>query len=306
MTEASDGQPPKDRPRPSGEQLAEHLSELLTVEEIDRDVYRGPLNPYSKGRVFGGQVIAQALAAASATVDPDRRIHSLHAYFLRPGDSDLPILHLVDRDFDGGTFSNRRVVARQNGMPILNLVASFQRPEEGYDHARPMPDVPPPEEVMTNEEAVAAHGDALPEQVKKFLLRSHPLDIRRVANGVPFALEPKEPEQHMWFRLRSKLPGDDVQQHRIVLAYATDIGLLSTSMLPHGESWLTGNIIAASIDHAVWFHADAPVDEWLLYTMESPWAGHGRGHNYGRIYTRDGTLVADIAQEGLIRRRRPK
>ncbi|TDW67405.1 acyl-CoA thioesterase-2 [Novosphingobium sp. PhB55] len=271
----------------------EELRDLLNVEEIDTGIFRGAASAEEMGRVYGGQVVAQALAAAARGVDPERQAHSLHAYFLRAGDSARPIIYRVLPDFDGGSFSNRRVVAMQGGKPILNLAASFHRPEEGLSHAVPMPDVPAPDECPDFRDALAAAGQKLPS----FLLdRLAAFDIR----PCPPVRGGDLPQRQEWFRLARPLGSDDTMQ-RVLLAYASDFALVSTALMPHGLGFFSPGVTGASLDHAIWFHQTPPIDDWLLYAMDSPWSGHARGFARGAIYTRSGELVASVAQEGLLR-----
>ena len=293
-------------PEPTLETLVAQLTALLDVEELDTDLYRGPRNPGGVGRVFGGQVIGQALQAAQRSVSgaegTDKVAHSLHAYFMRPGDEDFPIVYRVVRDFEGRSFATRRVIAMQKGKPILNMAASFHRPEDGLHHQAPMPDVPPPEALRSERELREEIREQVPEKFRRFFLRARPIEIRPVNPRNWFAPEPQEPVQHSWFRVVAPLP-DDPALHRAMLAYATDMTLLGTCMLPHGVSWMTGQIQTASLDHSIWLHEPFRFDEWLLYTTDSPWSGHSRGFNRGRIYAQDGRLIANVAQEGLIRAR---
>jgi acyl-CoA thioesterase-2 len=291
-------------PHTSPAELAQALLDLLTVEEIDTDLYRGPRQPGGVGRVFGGQVIAQALQAAQRSVE-GKDAHSLHAYFMRPGDEGFPIIFRVVRDFDGRSFATRRVIAMQRGAPILNLAASFQVAEEGLHHQDAMPDVPGPEELRSEADLRREQADAIPEKFRRHLLRARPIEIRPVSPRSWFRPVVSEPQQHSWFRLAAPIE-DDPATHRAVLAYASDMTLLGTSMLPHGVNWMSGSIQTASLDHALWLHEPFRADEWLLYACDSPWAGHARGMNRGRIFSRDGRLVASVAQEGLIRRREPR
>ena len=279
--------------------LTAQLVDLLDVEEIDTDLYRGKRQPGGVGRVFGGQVIAQALQSAQRSVE-DKAAHSLHAYFMRPGDENFPIVFRVVRDFDGGSFATRRVIAMQRGQPILNMAASFQRPEDGLHHQDAMPDVPPPDALQSEAELRSQYLDEIPERLRRFFLRARPIEMRPVNPRSMTRPEPTDPVYHSWFRVVGTLP-DDPAIHRAMLSYASDMALLGTAMLPHGKSWLTDKVQTASLDHAVWLHEPFRADEWLLYTTDSPWAGHGRGFNRGRIFTRDGQLVANTAQEGLIR-----
>ncbi len=283
------------------EQLVQQLVTLLDVEEIDRDLYRGSRQPGGVGRVFGGQVIAQALQSAQRSVE-GKIAHSLHAYFMRPGDEDYPIIYRVVRDFDGGSFANRRIIALQRGQPILNMIASFQRPEDGLRHQDAMPDVPPPEELRSENEVRKEYSTEIPEKFRPFFLRERPIEIRPCDPRYWMHPEPRPAVQSSWFRLVGTAP-DDPALHRAILAYASDMALLGTSMLPHGVNWLTTRMQTASLDHAVWLHEDFRADEWLLYHCDSPWAGHGRGFNRGQIFTQDGRLVASTSQEGLIRLR---
>lgn len=294
-----DSSPPARADTPTA--LVEQLIHLLNVEEIDTDLYRGARQPGGVGRVFGGQVIAQALQSAQRSVD-DKAAHSLHAYFMRPGDENFPIIFRVVRDFDGGSFATRRVIAMQRGKPILNMAASFQRAEEGLHHQDAMPDVALPEALKSEGALRLDHIDEIPEKLRPFFLRARPIEIRPVTPRSLTRPEPVAPVWNSWFRVVAPLP-DDPALHRAMLSYASDMALLGTAMLPHGKSWLTDRMQTASLDHAVWLHEPFRADDWLLYSTDSPWAGHGRGFNRGRIFTRDGRLVASTTQEGLIRLR---
>ncbi|MET1755954.1 acyl-CoA thioesterase II [Novosphingobium sp. RD2P27] len=275
------------------------LKRLLVVEELDTDLYRGISSPQLQGRVFGGQVIAQALAAASGSVGPERVAHSLHAYFLRAGNNARPIIYRVIRDFDGGSFANRRVVALQDGKPILNLAASFHRQEEGLSHTARMPAVPGPDHAMPITRILSELRAELPASLaallKAFDMRAGQPDSQ--GNG-PLGM----PSQHSWFRLDPVL-GPELA--RITLAYASDFAFVSTALLPHGIQWFSPAIQGASLDHAIWFHDDPPLGEWLLYAMESPWSGKARGFCRGSVYDQSGRLIASMAQEGLMRHRPP-
>jgi acyl-CoA thioesterase-2 len=283
------------------ELLVETLVALLDLEALDTDLYRGARLPGGKGRVFGGQVIGQALQAAQRSVE-DKVAHSLHAYFMRAGDAEQPIVFQVTRDFDGRSFATRRVMALQGGQPMLVLAASFQHEEEGLHHQDMMPDVPPPEALGSEAEVQAEMGDELSDPVRRFLAQPRPIEMRPVAPGDWLRSEPRPPVQHSWFRTVAPLP-DDPMLHRAVLAYASDMLLLGTSMMPHSVRLGDPRMQTASLDHALWLHEPFRFDDWLLYTTDSPWAGNGRGFNRGRIFTRDGRLVASVAQEGLIRKR---
>ncbi|MDR6147113.1 acyl-CoA thioesterase-2 [Sphingomonas sp. SORGH_AS870] len=287
---------------PSPEALARGLVALLDVEEIDTDLYRGARRPGGEGRVFGGQVIAQALQAAQRSTDAPRAAHSLHAYFMRAGDERYPIIYRVERDFEGRSFATRRVIAMQKGKPILNLACSFQTPEDGLHHQDAMPDVPMPDSLASERDLLASLGDRVPAPIRAFLSRPRPIELRPVDPRQLLQPEPREPTQAIWFRLVAPI-GDDPTLHRAVLAYASDFALLGTSTLPHGVNWLIDNMQTASLDHALWLHEPFRADQWLLYTTDSPWAGHARGFNRGRIFTAEGRLVASVAQEGLIRLR---
>ncbi len=283
-------------------ELAARLVELLALECIDVDLFRGgrTLEPWT--RVFGGQVIGQALMAACRTVDEDRLPHSLHAYFVRPGDPESPILYEVERDRDGRSFTSRRVVARQHGKPILNLAASFHIREPGLTHQVAMPDVPGPDGLANERQIIESIIDRIPEARRPLVLRDRPLEFRPIYPNALVSAAPSDPSQAYWFRVVAPLPDDQIL-HRVALAYASDMMLLATSMLPHDVHWLTGGIQEASLDHAIWMHDDVRVDDWLLYTQDSPWSGGARGMNRGLIFSRDGRLVATVMQEGLIRPR---
>jgi len=291
-----------EKPPPSPECLVERLKTLLDVEELDRDLYRGMRRPGGRGRVFGGQVIAQALMAATRSTEVDQAAHSLHAYFMRPGDEAYPIIYRVVRDHDGRSFSTRRVIAMQRGIPILNLAASFHSPETGFAHQATMPDVPPPEALIDEAEHMAQYRDQIPERIADLVLHPRPIQIRRVEARSPLEAVKRPPLAHVWFRAAGPV-GNDRAMHRAILAFASDMALLGTCMLPHGVSWMTHDVLTASLDHALWLHEDVAVDDWLLYVTDSPWSGHARGFNRGQIFSRDGRLVASTAQEGLVRMR---
>ncbi len=287
----------------SAQALVTELEELLTVNRMGDGWYLGIRKPGGVGRVFGGQVIAQALAAAQDTVSPERAAHSLHAYFMRAGNEDYEITYRVERDFDGGSFSTRRVIALQQDRPILNMACSFQKAEEGLSHQNPMPDVPPPEELKDEAELRILYADQVPEKFRANFVRERAFESRPVNARDWLGGDKRRPAaQDVWFRLRTKTV-DDPAMHRSMLAYQSDSWLLGTCTLAHGVTWLTPGMMSASLDHTVWLHDDFRVDDWLLYSCDSPWTGHGRGFNRGAIYTRDGRLVATCAQEGLIRLR---
>jgi acyl-CoA thioesterase-2 len=297
---------------PTNEQLVEALVRLLTVQKAAADVFIGRQQEDGIGRVFGGQVLAQALQAAQATIPEDKAAHSLHAYFLRGGREGAPIEYRIERDFDGRSFANRRVVAVQESedgtpTPILNLTASFQVPEDGLEHVdAPMPDVEGPENLKSDMEQRRAMadklGDRMSEAQRRLMLRPRPIEMRTLDKLHWMNSEPREPRAHTWFRTAAPLP-DDPALHRAVITYASDYTLLGTSALPHGLSWMRGELVGASLDHAIWFHREARADEWLLYCTDAPWSGGGRGFNRGRIFNQSGDLVASVAQEGMMRKR---
>ena len=291
------------------EQLVAELVRLLTVAPADENAFTGNQQPGGIGRVFGGQVIAQALQSAQATAPEGMEAHSLHAYFLRGGREGMDIDYAVAADLDGRSFANRRVVARQEGSPILNLTASFQRPEEGLEHEdSPMPEVTAPEDLPSDMEMrrkfLAEMGE-VSEAQRTLMLRPRPIEMRTSDRLHWMNSDRKPPRAHSWFKAVAPLP-DDPALHRAVIAYASDYTLLGTSVLPHGLSWARGELKGASLDHAIWFHRPAleafRADEWLLYATDSPWSGGGRGFNRGRIFNRSGDLVASVAQEGVVRR----
>jgi acyl-CoA thioesterase II len=292
-------------PPPSPQETVDRLVRLLDVEEIDTDLYRGARLPEGRGRVFGGQVIAQALTAAMRSVEGGKVAHSLHAYFMRAGDEALPIVYRVERDFEGRSFATRRIIALQRGQPILNMAASFQTPEEGLSHQDPMPDAPDPETLESEVALMRREREAAGLPMEPWFARARPIEIRPVQPRSILHPEPREPRFCVWFRAVAPA-GDDPDVHRAILAYASDMALLSTAMLPHGVIWTTPGMQSASLDHAVWLHEPARADDWLLYATDSPWSGHARGFNRGRIFSRDGRLVASVAQEGLIRLRTPR
>jgi acyl-CoA thioesterase-2 len=275
------------------------LLKLLELERIEDRIFRGESRDLGGARVFGGQVLGQALTAASYTVQ-DRRVHSLHAYFLVAGDVNAPIVYEVELARDGKSFSNRRVVAIQHGQPIFNMTASFQVPEEGLEHSVPMPQVPGPEGLPDVRELPPDVLAKVPEKMRRFLTHERPFEFRPV-EPIHVVMPPRAaPVRHIWLKTLAKLPDDD-DLHRNVLAYVSDYQLVSTATLPHGIHFAEGNVQLASLDHAMWFHRPFRADEWLLYAMESPNASGGRGLALGRFFTRAGALVASTAQEGVVR-----
>ena len=279
----------------------EGLIGLLDLEEIEQNHYRATSPSTGWQRVYGGQVIGQALVAASRTVPEDRLAHSLHGYFLRPGATDIPILYKVDRIRDGRSFTTRRVAAIQNGDAIFAMSISFQIAEDGFSHQMDMPEVPLPEELADEADVRKQHMAALPDGYASDYDISHmPIDLRPVNPYNIFDPEPREARQLCWMRCRDTLPDDD-RLHQCVLAYLSDWTLIDTATYPHAVSYLQTNMQVASLDHAMWFHRPFRADEWLLYVQDSPSAGGARGLTRGLIYDRTGVLVASTTQEGLIR-----
>ena len=278
------------------------LLAMLDLESLGEMNFGGTSPPEPSVRIFGGQVLAQALIAAARTVDPRRLCHSCHAYFLRPGDPKLPIRFEVDPSRDGASFSVRRVVALQKGQQIFVLSASFQKSEAGFEHQLPMPAAPPPESLEDNQQ-VLLREETLTGAAREWVARERPFEIRSVLSRGPLGSDrpARAPLDHIWLKARGALP-DDPALHRALLAFVSDMSLLDTALLPHGKS-IFSNVQVASLDHAMWFHRPFRADEWLLYVQDSPSASGARGFNRGAIYTRDGVLVASVAQEGLIRPR---
>jgi acyl-CoA thioesterase-2 len=280
-------------------QLLEDLIKVMTLERLEIDLFRGGSRDIGSPQVFGGQVLGQALVAATATVD-DRVVHSLHAYFLRRGDFNSPIVYEVDRALDGKHFSSRRVVAIQNGRQIFNMSASFQLAETGLEHQISMPDVPQPESLPDLESHYLEVADKLPAAARRVLQQKRPFEFRPVQSPDPLRREKSEGLKYVWFRAVDTL-ADDEALHRCLLAYASDFHLLDTALKPHGVSLISPKLVIASIDHAMWFHRSVRVDDWLLYAIDSPSASGARGFTRGSVFARDGRLVASAAQEGLIR-----
>jgi acyl-CoA thioesterase-2 len=275
---------------------------LLDLEAIEENLFRGLSPPEPVQRVFGGQVLAQALVAAARTVDETRLCHSFHAYFLRPGDPKVPILYQVDRSRDGASFTSRRVVAIQHGAQIFTLAASFQKNEPGFEHQAQMPVVPDPETLEDDRQVLLRQPDLAPA-ARAWLSRERAFETRSVLGRGPSGPSGDRPARaaldHIWLRTRGSLPDDPVLQ-RALLAFVSDMSLLDTALLPHGKS-IFSDVKVASLDHAMWFHRPFRADDWLLYVQDSPSASGARGFNRGAIYTREGMLVASVAQEGLIR-----
>lgn len=274
--------------------------DILDLEQIEVNIFRGQNRPLGRTRVYGGQVLAQALVAAGRTVADARFTHSLHAYFILPGDLDAPIIYDVDRLRDGGSFTTRRVTAIQHGRPIFNLSCSFHKEEPGMDHQSEMPNVPGPDDLPSEVELARGISEMIPESVRDIYTRDRPIEFRPVNPINPFAPDKRVPLSHTWVRAVDEVPGGVLMQQAI-LAYASDWGLLGAALLPHGHSFFQREVQAASLDHAIWFHRPFKAHEWLLYTMESPSASGARGFTRGSLHTQQGELVASVVQEGLIR-----
>jgi len=276
------------------------LLHLLELEKIEENLFRGESTNVGSSRVFGGQVLAQSLYAAMRTTPEDRYVHSLHAYFILPGDIHQPIIFQVDRIRDGGSFTTRRVQAIQKGQTIFLMSASFQLQQEGFDHQINMPNVSPPENLVSWEDLVQQYGEMLPENIKNFLNLDRPIEFRPVEMINPAIPAKSQPFRHVWMKAKGEML-DSHRAHSCVLAYTSDYNLLTTALLPHGKETSFGNIQLASLDHAMWFHRDFKVDDWLLYAIDSPSSSNARGFTRGNIFTREGRLVASVVQEGLIR-----
>jgi acyl-CoA thioesterase-2 len=278
------------------------LLDLLDIEQIEVNMFRGVSPAEGWQRVYGGQVIGQALVAASRTVEDESRVaHSLHGYFLRPGDTTIPILYSVDRIRDGRSFNTRRVVAVQRGQAIFSMSVSFQVMEEGLHHQIDMPaGIKPPEECATEAELREAYIDKIPEEFKNNFERPRPIEMRFMEPINDFEPEPMAPYQHVWIRAADTMP-DDIRLNQCLLAYASDMTLLDTCYRPHGIGWSNENFQVASLDHSMWFHRPFKTDDWLLYAQDSPYSGGARGFNRGSFYTQAGQLIASATQEGLIR-----
>jgi acyl-CoA thioesterase II len=277
------------------------LIDLLALERSGDDAFRGRSQDLGWGRIFGGQVLGQALSAAAQTVPRDRHVHSLHAYFLRVGELTIPIDYQVERIRDGGSFTNRRVVAHQPGGSIFTMAASFQREESGLEHQDHMPEAPPPESLPTERERLAPFIARLPEHVRARYEADRPFEVRSAGPIEDlFHPVPRPPRRLMWMRAVTPLP-DEPALHRYLLAYISDYLFMTAALAPHGLTWIAPQLQLASIDHAMWFHRPVRVDDWLLHVVDSPSASGARGFASGRFFTRDGRLVASTAQEGLMR-----
>jgi acyl-CoA thioesterase-2 len=277
------------------------LRTLLDLERIEHNIFRGQSRDIGSGSVFGGQALAQALVAAARTVDDDTRTaHSMHGYFILPGDVDAPIVYEVDRLRDGRSFTTRRIVAIQHGRAIFNMAASFHANEDGIDHQSDMPEVAGPDDLPSELELLRKIQDRIPEEKRHFYTQERPIEFRPVDPVDPFDPSPSEPTRHLWLRARGPLPNDPLI-HQSVLAYASDYGLLGTALRPHGLSFASRGLQLATLDHALWFHRPVRTDEWLLYAMDSPSASGARGFTRGQIFSKNGMLVASVSQEGLMR-----
>ncbi len=280
----------------------DELLTLLDLEPLEVNIYRGLNRDIGSSRVFGGQVFAQALVAARRTVDEPREAHSVHGYFILPGDLKAPIVYFVDRLRDGGSFATRRVTAIQHGQAIFNLSASFHRTESGLEHQPVMPEVPPPDELSDELLLIRQMAERIPERYRAVWTQDRPIDVRPVDPVDPFSPDVRAPVRRLWFRARGRMP-DALMLHQAVLAYASDYSLLTTALLPHGVSFRAPELQLASLDHALWLHRPFRADEWLLYSIDSPVTFGARGFARGSIFSQAGDLVASVAQEGLMRLR---
>ena len=295
--------PSKKQPPAAGTGAAlSRLVDILALEPLEQNLYRGQTQKEGWQRVYGGLVLAQALSAAIRTVEMDRLAHSMHGYFLLGGDPGFPIVYDVERVRDGSSFNTRRVKAIQHGRPIFVLSVSFQKAEESFQHQAEMPTVPPPEGLPSERDLLARFGDRLPDNLRTYWGRERPFEMRPVDISRYASRAKAAPRQSVWIRANGTLAGDP-NLHRCLLAYASDFTLLDTALIAHGKLLFDTDIQLASIDHAMWLHAPFRADEWLLYTQESSFAGGARGFCSGRIYTRGGVLVASVTQEGLMRQR---
>ena len=281
----------------------DELLSILDLEQLEHNLYRGRSPKLDWQRIFGGQTIAQALVAAQRTVEPDRFVHSLHGYFMRPGDIRVPIVYEVDRIRDGGSFTTRRVLAIQHGQAIFSLEASFQVDEKGLEHQFALPDDVPPPEGLPTQRQLLERAERVPEAVRRFWARERPLELRPVNLQHYESRDKLPPRQNVWIRLAGPVPDDRALQS-VLLAYLSDMTLLDTSTFAHGRGLFDPDIQAASLDHSMWFHRPHSLDGWLLYAQDSPSSSGSRGFSRGTLYARDGTLIASMAQEGLIRLKR--
>lgn len=287
-------------PAPQG--ALDALLKTLDLEPIEDNLFRGPRGIEGWQRVFGGQVLGQALVAAARTVDADRPVHSLHGYFLLAGDPAREIVYDVERIRDGGSFTTRRVKAIQHGRPIFSMSSSFHKLEAGFEHQAEMPEVPSPEQLPNPKDAIAQLVDELPIAMRSYWSREQPIDMRVADLSRYLMRDKKSPVQHIWIKANGVLPDDPIV-HQAVLAYASDFTLLDTALIAHGKVLFDADVQLASLDHGIWYHRPFRADEWLLYVQDSPSAFGARGFCRGSIYARDGTLIASVVQEGLMRQR---
>jgi len=281
-------------------QVLANLLSLLKLETIELGLYRGQSQDLGFKAVFGGQVMGQALSAAKETLPEERKLHSFHSYFLRPGDASKPIVYEVEDIRDGKSFSTRRVSAIQYGKPIFYMTASFQIEEQGFEHQLPMPQVPGPDELVSDLDFYQQHAAQIPEKLRSKFICEKPIEMRPVDFQNPFSPAVSSPKRYVWFKANGNMP-DDHRVHKYLLAYASDFNFLPTALQPHGRSFMAKNMQVATIDHAMWFHHDFRFDDWLLYAVDSPAASGGRGLVQGQFFTRDGKLVATTIQQGVIR-----
>lgn len=282
------------------ENVLEKLLSLLKLERIETNIFRGQSQDLGFGNLFGGQVMGQALSAASRTVDLDFNAHSLHGYFMLAGDAKKPVVYTVDRIRDGRSFATRRVVALQDGRAIFTMAASFHKMEPGFEHQDPMPKIEGPDGIESEVEMAKRLAHRIPPEIYEKLVCKKPIEIRVVNPINPFAPKTLPPEKYIWFRAIDKIT-DDMATHRCMLAYSSDFHLVGTALYPHGKTFWSRDMQVASLDHSIWFHREFKMNDWLLYAMKSPSAASARGLSLGSIFTRDGILVASVAQEGLLR-----
>jgi acyl-CoA thioesterase-2 len=291
---------PTDEPAPQS--ALDALLNTLDLEPLEDNLFRGPKGTEGWQRVFGGQVLGQAVVAAARTVDAGRSLHSLHGYFLLAGDPSRPIVYDVERIRDGGSFTTRRVKAIQHGRPIFSMSSSFHKSEPGFEHQAPLPEVPPPEALPNPKDLIAQLIDKLPDSMRSYWSRERPIDMRVADLSRYLTRDKKSPVQHIWIRANGVLPDDPVV-HQAVLAYASDFTLLDTALIAHGKLLFDTDVQLASLDHGIWYHRPFRADEWLLYVQDSPSAFGARGFCRGSIYDRQGNLIASVVQEGLMRQR---
>lgn len=286
-------------------QVLHDLLDLLRLETIEQGIYRGQSQDLGFGAVFGGQVIGQALSAAKETLPEDRKVHSLHSYFLRPGDAQKPIVYDVENVRDGKSFSTRRVKAVQYGKPIFYMTASFQIDEPGFEHQDTMPEVPGPEGLVSDIDIYREHAELIPERIRNKFISEKPIEMRFVTANNPFKPTVDEPKRYVWIRANGEMPNDP-RIHKYLLAYASDFNFLPTALQPHGASFAQPDMQMATIDHSMWFHKDFRLDDWILYAIDSPVACGARGLVRGQFFTREGILVASTAQEGVMRKHKKR